>query len=646
MKKIILGAAIAAALSSGVANASITFDSSNQPDAATMADTTSVFLSGSSALAELFERGLANGSSEGVCKTGTVHRFSSNANTDQVAYLCELNTAANGSATPNTNIPSGITKSNLLMYKRNAGGSAKGVLPIITPAAIEFLNVTTNPSNCTANTVPAGFATSVSCPYNAATNMTSAVPTFGISDVNPQLFTTASENAVKGTLPGTPPGPAPLTYQVVPGPAAVFGVTVTTKLRNALQEAQFPTTSTCNPLNGGYTTGAAGTAESEACMPNLNSKQIAEIFAASPAPNKPLTADVIATKDVFHAAVTAKAAYTDKLGVFHPAVAAQAAYTDLAGSFVSAGTAPALGAGRINSWKQLKIGTSNLYDQTTSSIAGVSNKPASPKVHICSRTIGSGTKAQLGIKFLNNTCSTSGAKVVQNANHVSIGEVGETGYIATGAAMPNPELMSRPMVHAMASSGDLEECMDELDQGAQNATGAFAPGTVYTGGTRWAIGIASLDKNTNLSKNHRFVKIDGATPNLQNVANGTYSDWVEATFQYRSDTTTPTSLGNPANANLKALVLEMISSFTTPSVISTVNTSKGTFPFGTAGFLTAPSEARPANINGIVSLAGPINPLSHAIYPGTGAFATNDCRLPVTYSNNPANLNQGIQLVP
>ncbi|MDD2722740.1 MAG: hypothetical protein PHH59_01785 [Methylovulum sp.] len=593
MKKILLGAAISAALFGGVANAAITFDpKTNMPTAATLADTQVVYLSGSSAQAELFDRSLLVGTSESICKLGTVHKFMDPpSGSNQLVYLCALNTAANGSATPNTRIPSTITKSNILLFKRNEGGSVFGISPIITPAAIAFLNVTTNTSPCTV-IAPGLFASTRTCAYSKDTNRTLATPTFGVSDVNPQSFTVAGENAPAGTVPAAPPGPTPSTYQVVSGPATVFGLAVTTKLRKALQQAQFAANSTCNPTNAGYKDlagNAKDTADSELCMPNLNSDTIAAIFAAYTAPFSPLVANV---------------------------------------------SAPALGAGKIHQWTQIKTGAAtNLFDQTISA-----NKPANAKVHICSRTIGSGTRAQFGIKFLNNTCSLYSSKVVSHADHTAIGEPGQSFFKAGPIA--NPESLLRPMVHAMASGGGLEECLNELDNGSANTAGSFAPGEAYgaPGATavRWAIGFHSLDKNASLSSNFRFIKIDGVSPSLDKVAAGRYPDWVEGTFQYNVKTL--------PSSGVKDLVLEMIRSFGTPSVVSFVNKSSGTHTWGTSGFLAVPNAAHAAPLNGLVNLAAPVNPLSHAIFPGTGAQATNDCRNPLIYSTSPNNNLQGLQI--
>ncbi|MGZ8152376.1 MAG: hypothetical protein ACXW0Q_05885, partial [Methylovulum sp.] len=368
MKKLLLGAAITTALLSGAANAAITVNANGTPTAATLADTTSVFLSGSSALQELIEKAMLDGSANGICKTGTARKYidTPSAGSDQNAYLCELNNPLNPVLA--TLSASATWKSNLLLYKRNSGGSLQGTVPVANSQTIAFLNVTSNTGTC-APVAAGSFVATVNCDYTSTVpggNNTATIPTFGLSDVNPEVFGIGAELAPNGT-------PAMVTgFKKIPGVAAVFGVIVTTKLRNALQQALFATTSVCNPTNASY----AANAETQACMPNLQSDFVADIFSAYPAPTAPLTN-------------------------------------------------PVLGAGKIQNWNQLKIGaTGNLWANTTVA----ANKPTSSKLHICSRTIGSGTKAQFAVRFLNTFCAAQGAKVVKNADFLGTDEPTQTLY--------------------------------------------------------------------------------------------------------------------------------------------------------------------------------------------------------------------------
>jgi ABC-type phosphate transport system substrate-binding protein len=556
MKKLLLGAAVSSALLGGAAHAAISVNADGTPTQATLSNTTQVYLSGSSALQELVERALvAANVQDGICKTGTVRKYqdAGTSGSNQVAYLCELNAGASNNPVLTALSKHAATwKSNLLLYKRNEGGSLQGTVPVANNLSIAFLNVTSNTGTCTP--VSSGlFAATVNCDYSS-TNNNSHIPDFGISDVEPKIFTVASGNAPTGTA-NLAAG-----YKVVPGVAAVFGVVVGTSLRNALQEAQFGVGDAC-----------VGS-ETEACMPSLSSIQIADIFSAYPAPNPGLTN-------------------------------------------------PVAGAGKIHDWKQFKVGSSDLWTN-----ASAAYQPSSSKLHICSRTIGSGTKAQFGVRFLDTACNAAASKIVSQADYVGSNENGGPAIAETAV---------RPMVHTMASSGGLAECLDELDLDANNTAGSF--NSSQYAGKRWAIGIQSLDKNANRSKSYRFIKVDGVAPTIKNVANGAYHDWVESTFLYRTGT-------NPLKADTLTLVNEIINSFGKPDVLAAVNTSSATHGFGTSGFLAVPNAVHPATATGKVDLTSPVNPLSYAVYPGTGAFASNNCKIPVVYST-PSNNAQGIQLV-
>ncbi|GAB6142012.1 hypothetical protein JCM14076_27410 [Methylosoma difficile] len=573
MQKLLLGAAVAAALFGGAANAT-SFNANGTPNLSAGV-TAVVYLSGSSALQEVIERAMLDTSSNSICASGSARKYADAATggSDQQAYYCNLNAA-------NTSVASYMSatgNSEILLFKRNNGGSLQGVYPVTNAVAIEFLKADAG-QTCTTGVADTVFGTRTNCNYaanSAATpNNTTTVPTFGLSDTSANLFTVASENAPTGT-PAFTAG-----YKVTPAVGVTFGIVANTKLRNALQEAQFGVGNAC-----------VGS-ETEACMPNMNSDLIADIFAAYPKPTAPLTV-------------------------------------------------PVKGAGKIRDWTQLKVGaSSNLFAN-----ASTANKPASSKIHLCTRAIGSGTKAQFNARFLNTVCSTSGVNSVQNADWRGSSESGQTDYSAT----PILETAVRPIVHAMSSSGGLTECLDELNTGDQTklAAGSFNPGTAYGStaatATRWALGYQALDKNASLSSGYRFIKVDGATPTLQNIANGRYPDWVEADYIYRSTTHTT----NPLAGNDLNLVKAIITSFTKPTVLSVINTNTANHTFGMSGVLAVPSTTNVAPTTGIVNLASPINPISYAIYPGTtAATQSNACRNPLVYSNNPANNSQGVVLVP
>lgn len=532
-----LGAAVSAALFAGVANATITVGANGIP-VITPADTYQIYLAGSSAargfVDQLFTNSKVPGTNRLCDITKTVYRYQNTGNgTDQNAYLCVIN----GGNAALKGLAAG--KKNLLVYKRNLGGSAAGVNPVIDDSAIDFLKVD-NAANCTAPTFTGVAGTNqvgtINCNFTAGNTALSqsVIPDFGISDVEPLMF--QGVNTPSGFNAVTASDVTKLTVKAAA--AQVFGIVVNTKLRNALQEAQFKATTNCNPTNANYT---AATAESLACMPTLDSAQIASIF-----------------------------------------------------------------TGKIASWKQIKISSAgNLFINTTVA----ANLPGSDIVHVCSRTNGSGTKAQFGAKFLNYPCSDFATQ-----------PVADTGSL--------PESIIATQVHQMGSSGQLGECLNDLNNGVDN-TGSF----INTYGVRWAIGIQGTENNANRSSQYRFIKVDGVEPTLENVANGRYKDWGELTFQYNNN--------HVFDLSEQAIVNEIIKEMGNPAVMAITNTSNNTavHSWGNAGFMAVP-QSFAAAVSGIVNSAKPVNPLSH----GTTSASPSTCRAPALYAPG-SSFTNGLQLI-
>ncbi|MEQ1485220.1 hypothetical protein [Methyloglobulus sp.] len=520
MKKLLLGAAISAAFFVGPANAAITLDGAGKP-VITPADTYEVYLSGASAPVKFIEQLLTSAAvpaASRVCNPSfPIYKYKDNVSgSDQNAYLCVGNTA-NPTLAP---LLAGAKK-NLLIYKRSLGGSAQGVSPIIANSAINFLRVDVA-ANCSAPVIGGGLST-LTCAYTEGdlTVSKNVIPDFGVSDVDPIQFQGVN----------TPAGFAAVTaadllkLNVKSAAAQVFGVVVNTKLRDALQQAQFPATNTCNPTNAGY----AAVRESATCQPSLDSAQIASIF-----------------------------------------------------------------VGKLSSWTQLKLGAAgNLFASTTA--PGI--KPLNARVHICSRTNGSGTKAQFGVKFLNYPCT---------------GSVGTPPKPDTGIL---PETVAQAQVHQMGSGGQLAECLSELDSGVNTIGTAFN----NTYGARWAIGIQGTENNATNSSAYRTIRVDGVTPTLANVVNGKYKDWTELTFQ--------TNKVHVFDAGELNIVNEIIKQAGNPAVMAATNPA-ALHTWGQAGFLAVPTSfAAPAN--GVINLASPVNPLSHAV---SATVSANACRAPVLYN--------------
>ena len=526
MKNLMLGAAVSAALFGNAAQAAITLDANGFP-VINRTDTYEIFLSGSSAVQPFIESLLTLGTiplKNRICdSTKTIYKYTDrDKGSNQVAYLCEMN-AANGAL--GSLVTNGVKK-NLLFYKRNNGGSGQGVAPVIADSVIDFLKVDLA-SNC--STPVAGPLVTIACDYTpgAAFNGTKnqrVKPDFGISDVDPIQF--QGDNKPSGLAAVTDADLAKLTVKAAAG--QVFGISVTKKLRDAMQQAEFGKTNSC-----------VGKDNAD-CMPNLSSDQIASIF-----------------------------------------------------------------SGRLTSWKQIKLGaTKNLFGN-----ASASYLPASDRVHVCRRSSGSGTQAQLGIKFLRYPCAFGSLPVPPS----------------TDIPTPLPESTNQTQIHSTSTALAMSECLAELDSGTNNIGTGF--NNTYVG-SRWAIGIQGTEQNADRAFNWRFIKVDRYEPTLAKVVSGRYKDWVELTYQYNNS--------HVFDNNELAIINEVIKETGNPGVLAATNTSVATHAWGKSGFLATPQLYTPP-ATGIFSATRPVNPYSH----GTTKVNTNNCRIPIYYKTG--NASAGIQ---
>ncbi len=247
--------------------------------------------------------------------------------------------------------------------------------------------------------------------------------------------------------------------------------------------------------------------------------------------------------------------------------------------------------GKLTSWTDFRVGNSDLV-----SLADAADRPGNNRVHICRRVKGSGTQAQHGINFLNYPCADAATPPVPGNNF--------------------PEGVPATQVHALSSSGDVTDCLNELET-ATNASNGF--NNLYTaGGKRWAIGIQSLEKKSDY---FRFVKIGGVAPTLENVANGTYTDWAELTFQYNNDHFATLS------SDVATIATDVIESLGNPTVLASLN-SGFVHSFGASGYLAVP-QFNTVAANAKLDLTAPVNPYSH----GTSTAAINNCRVPTVFGS-------------
>jgi ABC-type phosphate transport system substrate-binding protein len=173
----------------------------------------------------------------------------------------------------------------------------------------------------------------------------------------------------------------------------------------------------------------------------------------------------------------------------------------------------ALMKGSIGEWSDVQYGGVPL-----TATAGIS-APADTRVTICRRTNGSGTQAQLNANFLNKPCALSAdSPAVDNTTCTDTKGNANPAlpFCAPGYATTTATSAGTVIVHENSGSGDVTECLDQLQ--AAN---------------RWAIGVQSMEKD---STEWSFIKINGEEPTLENVATGNYFDWAATTIQWRNTT--------------------------------------------------------------------------------------------------------------
>lgn len=345
----------------------------------------------------------------------------------------------------------------LVVHKRSNGGSGYGVVPVATQASITRMDLPN--ANCAETAAGSG-------EWNCDLVTTNDTPLVGVSDVEPKVFKGYNKVAEFGDV--TSDHLAALTVKAQS--QVVFGVPVTTELRDVLQQAQ------------GLTVGA----EDEANMPSLSSNLVRSLF-----------------------------------------------------------------TGQVTSWYD--VVDANNTDLVT--LAGA-NAPDTDSVAICVRDSGSGTRAQFMINFLRTSCLDSAVEP----------------FLLAGG--------SWPMLKSNAGSGDMGVCVSNFDGDGDQAAqdGESSGDTVH-----WAIGYQSTEKNMDLGDNYRFVKIDGAAPTLQNVANDKYTDWVEQSMQWN------TAAYNSSSAVIKQIITFIADEAGQPGIIAQLN-PKYVHQWGQGGYLAKPTD--------------------------------------------------------
>ena len=243
--------------------------------------------------------------------------------------------------------------------------------------------------------------------------------------------------------------------------------------------------------------------------------------------------------------------------------------------------------GNIGKWSEIKVvstggASKSLFEYATGG--------EDEKVYICRRVNGSGTQAQFNAKFLNNPC-TDGA----------VNPLSKPGSALTG-----------PVVIENSGSGDVDSCLKDFNDGSNDST--QNSGAVKA----WAIGVQSTERNADLARNYRFIKIDGEAPTLENAYSGRYFDFAEVTYQWRK-----TAFNGPAGDVLK-IIEKIATDAGKPSIIA-ANNAKFKHAFGDGGYLAVSRSGFDVPADGKFDPNNPVTPYTHA--PGT--LSLDNCRTPV-----------------
>jgi len=328
-----------------VAVAAMTFAGSASAFAPGTAHSLNLYLSGASAQ----DKSIA-ALVEGLCTTDATgapifDKFVNSGKTKYTAWSCTLDHLKVGAATVNGATSAGmLADRTVLIQKRSKGGSGIGVDPVANSKLVDFMPITA--ANCPVD-VPGGHT------YTCTTASGDLqVPSFGVSDVNPAMF--VGKNTPAGFTAVAAADVAKL--DVTSAAALVFGVPVTTELRDALQVAQvsqgiLPVGCDAG-LDGAPIKDATGkiigrtapTRETEACMPTLSSNQVASIM-----------------------------------------------------------------SGKIKTWNQFYINGTALPSVAGVTVPGGTITAGDLKVQICRRVEGSGTQAQNNMVFLRYPCTSAAA---------------------------------------------------------------------------------------------------------------------------------------------------------------------------------------------------------------------------------------------
>ena len=488
-----------------------------------------IHLSGATASARFVFNGLidrvcltpAGGASDDI----TVY----NVDGDDWNIICTVDTAA---------VPS-ASAGDVVMFVKQGGGSGDGTTPVLDPSN-NLIDYQKAPLDATfvASTfcdAPVADTTGVGTPFSSHNNCGFSTVTLpggdvGLSDVEPNLLfdvNTPSTGVVFNDVNND------MSIQALA--ALEFGIGATTQLRNALQAMQFDTGNICHPAT---TADAIQDTDNNGVFGNAGDV----VFTGELVGNILLPAQITSGP----AAGTEFSIGRVEAGTNNPAVEISpslgtASVLDSEACMPSLSKTEIVGlfTGGITNWGQIIDESGNtLIDAANAAntaagttVVGVpTSHPAlalnNQRVHVCRRNAGSGTNAQFQAIFLNRPCT-------------SINGV----FQSEGALASSPSTCSftgSAVICMNRGSSDLGRCLNALENGALSGNNPelFNDSDANpTNNSRfaWGVGYQSLEKNDNLSRGWRFVKVQEVSPTLENAWRGDYFDVAESTCQWNSN---------------------------------------------------------------------------------------------------------------
>lgn len=250
-------------------------------------------------------------------------------------------------------------------------------------------------------------------------------------------------------------------------------------------------------------------------------------------------------------------------------------------------------AGRIGKWSDIKVNQGGVSKALTDY---ASTPPDNELVHICRRNKGASTQSAINAYFLNTPCAATGTPPVEVSNPVL-----------------GPVVVTPTQVTAT------ENCLDDFNDGS-NVAGLNASGDKV-----WAISMLTTERNADLSRNYRYIKIDGFAPTVAEVAAGHYSYFSEAAYAWRKVDPKP-------SADQEVILEKITTDATSPAVFGALNalTPQPWAPGTEAGyFIAVTSQGYP--VTHPFDPTQPVTPYTHA---PNGATVDNCRNLQVDDSAN------------